>query len=51
MMLKDRVAVVTGGGGGIGEGICLCMARAGADVVVSDCLLYTSDAADDRPRV
>ena len=36
MMLKDRVAVVTGGGGGIGEGICLCMARAGADVVVSD---------------
>ena len=36
MTLKDQVAVVTGGGGGIGEGIGLCMARAGADVVVSD---------------
>jgi meso-butanediol dehydrogenase/(S,S)-butanediol dehydrogenase/diacetyl reductase len=36
MNLDDQVAVVTGGGGGIGEGICLCLARAGADVVVSD---------------
>lgn len=36
MNLKDQVAVVTGGGGGIGEGIGLCMAKAGADVVVSD---------------
>ena len=36
MTLKDRVAVVTGGGGGLGEGICLSMAKAGADVVVSD---------------
>jgi len=36
MILKDKVAVITGGGGGIGEGICLSMARAGAHVVVSD---------------
>jgi NAD(P)-dependent dehydrogenase (short-subunit alcohol dehydrogenase family) len=36
MTLKDQVAIVTGGGGGIGEGICVCLARAGADVVVSD---------------
>lgn len=36
MDLSDRVAIVTGGGGGIGEGISLCLARAGANVVVSD---------------
>lgn len=36
MTLENRVAVVTGGGGGIGAGISLCLARAGADVVVSD---------------
>ena len=36
MNLDGQVAVVTGGGGGIGEGIGLCMARAGADIVVSD---------------
>ena len=36
MLLKDQVAIVTGGGGGIGEGICLCLAREGAQVVVSD---------------
>jgi NAD(P)-dependent dehydrogenase (short-subunit alcohol dehydrogenase family) len=34
--LNGRVAVVTGGGGGIGEGISLSLARAGAQVVVSD---------------
>ncbi len=36
MILKDQVAIVTGGGGGIGEGISLCLARAGAQVTVSD---------------
>jgi meso-butanediol dehydrogenase/(S,S)-butanediol dehydrogenase/diacetyl reductase len=36
MLLKDQVAIVTGGGGGIGEGICLCLAREGAQVAVSD---------------
>jgi NAD(P)-dependent dehydrogenase (short-subunit alcohol dehydrogenase family) len=36
MMLKDKVAVVTGAGGGIGRGIALSLAREGAKVVVND---------------
>ena len=36
MLLRNKVAVVTGGGGTIGEGICICLAQAGAHVVVSD---------------
>jgi len=36
MLLKDKVAVITGGGGGLGEGIALCMAKEGANIVVSD---------------
>jgi NAD(P)-dependent dehydrogenase (short-subunit alcohol dehydrogenase family) len=36
MLLKDRVAVVTGGGRGIGREIALCLARQGAAVVVDD---------------
>ena len=36
MLLKDQVAIVTGGGGGIGEGICVCLAKEGAQVVVGD---------------
>ncbi|MCG6880740.1 MAG: SDR family oxidoreductase [Deltaproteobacteria bacterium] len=36
MLLKDQVAIVTGGGGGLGEGICRCLAKEGAHVAVSD---------------
>ena len=36
MMLKDKVAVVTGSGGGIGREIALAMAEAGAKIVIND---------------
>jgi NAD(P)-dependent dehydrogenase (short-subunit alcohol dehydrogenase family) len=48
MMLKDQVAIVTGGGGGLGESICLCLAEAGADIVVSDVRLEGAEAVSKK---
>ena len=36
MMLKDKIAIVTGAGQGIGRGIALALAQEGCNVVVSD---------------
>jgi len=46
MMLKDKVAVVTGAGGGIGRGIALLLGKEGAKVVVND--IGTSATGEGR---
>jgi len=46
--LEDKVAVVTGSRRGIGKGIAVTLARAGADVVVTD---YTSENGDMESTV
>ena len=46
MLLKDRVALITGGGSGIGQGIALRFAREGAKLAVVD----ISPAADASLR-
>ena len=53
--MTNKVALITGSSKGIGRAIAEEMVRQGAKVVISsrkadvcqDCLLYTSDAADD----
>ena len=41
--LTGKAAVITGAGSGIGRGIALSLARAGADVVVSDLLMERAE--------
>ncbi|MPT21732.1 MAG: SDR family NAD(P)-dependent oxidoreductase, partial [Starkeya sp.] len=36
MILKDKIAIVTGAGSGIGRAGALAMAREGAHVIVAD---------------
>ena len=49
MRLSDTVAIVTSGGG-LGEGIGLCLARAGAQIVVSDLNLENVEKISEKIR-
>ena len=51
MLLKDRVAIVTGGNWGIGRRICLEFAREGADIVGARSVAFEADGGGEHPRI
>ena len=51
MLLKDKVALITGAGDGIGKAIAIAMAEAGAQVVAADIDMVAAQAtADDASK-
>ena len=48
MLLKDKIAIVTGGGSGIGEASAIRFAREGAAVIVADMRLRKAEAVANR---
>jgi len=49
-LLRERVAIVTGGGAGIGRGIAIGLARAGANVVIAEIDAARGEEAAERVR-
>jgi NAD(P)-dependent dehydrogenase (short-subunit alcohol dehydrogenase family) len=50
LLLRDQVAIVTGGGGGIGRAIALALAAAGADVAIGDIIAERCEETAARVR-